>query len=302
MVKDTFVEMALNQNADSRPVVDLILEDAPIFATLPTMVSTDSTQNKYMQLTDVVGGNLRAINQAPTQASADFKMELVDLSIIDAEITIPMDTYSLAGGEQLFQRNERAVIKKTAQNVDETIFNMVRSFAINNGNYQSAGGSANTNYSIVCVNWEEGINYGLTSPNGAFSSGKMMAFRENPIYKDQTTGLWMKSKTFQTMLGLQLADPRKVSAITNIDLDNGKLPTVKQLTQMVIDARASAGGMNTVIYAHPDVVGVLGDEYKFSQLQLFNDSNIIDTTVEGWKKTPFLESYTIPAGTEANVA
>ncbi len=103
---------------------------------------------------------------------------------------------------------------------------------------------------------------------------------------------------FKTMLGLQLKDHRRVSVIKNIDLDNDKIPTLAQMNETLRNSRA---GSQSQLLMHPDVADMLGQEYKTSHINMFNDTKTLDTSINAWKSTPIIESHNLDAGTEANL-
>ncbi len=57
-LSNSFVGMALASDPNLRPIVDLILEESPIFGMLPTIKATSDTQNKGLKLQEVVGGGV----------------------------------------------------------------------------------------------------------------------------------------------------------------------------------------------------------------------------------------------------
>ena len=299
---NTYVEMGIKQAPKQRPILDLILEESPVFGTLPTMVASTATQNVFQTVKSVVGGDLRALDAPSTQTSADTALERTDLSVLDGVIEVGEDTVDLLGRETAFGQKEPLIIKKTMMNTEYSLYyDNLLAYALNGGNYQSAGGSANTNYSMVAVHYEAGENIGLISPNGAFGKGKVFDFMDingGNSYKNEND-IWVYGKKFKTLFGMQLNNPKRVSAIVNIDLVNDKIPTIKQLANMLLNCEA---GQNTVIYCHPAVLVALGYTHKMNFMNLFAESTGINTQVESFNKTPFVTSYNLLNGTEANVA
>jgi len=98
---------------------------------------------------------------------------------------------------------------------------------------------------------------------------------------------------------MQLNDENKMSAICNIDITNDKLPSLVQLDDMVLNARA---GENSAIYMHPRVKQMLGREYKYSKINLFNESTGLTKMVDTYEGIPILTSWNFLDATETNVA
>ena len=299
---NTYVEMGIKQAPKQRPILDLILDESPILGALPTMEASTATQNVFQTVKSVVGGDLRALDAPSTNTSAETALERVDLSVIDGVIEVGADTVDLLGMDIAFGQKEPLIIKKTMMNTEYSLYydNLLAS-ALASGNYQLAGGSSNTNYSMVAVHYEVGENIGLISPNGVFGKGTMFDFKSihnGSEYKNEN-GIWVYGKKFKTLFGMQTNNPQRISAIVNIDIVNGNIPTIKHLANMLLNCEA---GQNTVIYCHPAVLTAIGYTHKMNFMNLFAESSAISTQVEAFNKTPFVTSYNLKNGTEANVA
>ncbi len=305
-LSNTYAELALKNAPKQGVILDTITEDAPIFSSMPTMVASTEVQNVYQRLKAVTGGNMRAIDAPANMTSADFDLARTDLSIIDGRIEVGADTVEILGGKTAaFGTQAPVIIRETMQNVEAgIIYDNLRAFAIANGNYSSAGGSANTNYSILCVTYGQGENIGLTSPS-MMNSGKIFSFSDrmggNAYDKTLDNGdtIEVYGQQFKTLFGLQLNNENKLSAICNVDIANSKVPSLEQLDDMVLNARASG---NSAIYMHPRVKQLLGREYKYSKMQLFNESTGLTKMVDTYEGVPIVTSWNFLNGTETNVA
>jgi hypothetical protein len=270
------------------------------------MVASTEVQNVYQRLKAVTGGNLRAIDAPANMTSADFDLARTDMSIIDGRIEVGADTVEILGGKEVaFGNQAPAIIKETMKNVEVgMIYDNLRAFAIANGNYSLAGGTANTNYSMFCVTWGQGENIGLTSPS-MMNSGKTFTFQDRfggSAYDktlDNGDKIEVYGRQFKTLFGLQLNNEDKLSAICNIDIANAKIPSLEQLDDMVLNARA---GANSAIYMHPRVSQLIGREYKYNKMQLFNESTGIIKEVDSYEGIPIVTSWNFLNGTELNVA
>ncbi len=303
---NTYSELALKNAPKQSVIVDTISIDSPVWTSLPTMVASTEVQNVAQRLVSVTGGGRRAIDAPSTMTKADFKLERTDLGIIDGRIEIGADTVEILGGKSnAFEKQAPAIIKETMKNAEASLlYQDLRAYAIENGNYSLAGGSANTNYSILCVTYGQGENIGLTSPS-MMNSGKTFNFtdRMGGSAYDKTLDngdvVEVYGRQFKTLFGLQLNNENKCSAICNIDIKNTKIPSLEQLDDMVLNARA---GNNSAIYMHPRVKQWLGREYKYSKMNLFNESNGLTKMVDSYEGIPIVTTWNFLDATETNVA
>ena len=303
---NTYTELALKKAPKQSLIIDTISEDSPIFTSAPTMVASTEVQNVYQRLVDVTGGNMRALDAPANMTKATFDLARTDLSIIDGRIEVGADTVEILGGKSVaFEAQAPAIIRETMKNVETSmIYNNLRAYAIANGNYSLAGGTSNTNYSILCVTWGQGENICLTSPS-IMNSGKVFSFEDrmggNAYDKTLANGdtIEVYGKQFKTLFGLQLNNENKLSAICNIDITNSKVPTLEQLDDMVLNAHV---GNNSAIYMHPRIQQLIGREYKYAKMQLFNETTGLNKMVNAYEGIPIVTSWNFLNGTETNVA
>ncbi len=303
---NTYEELAQKHAPKQRKIIDTVSVASPIYSTLPTMVASTEIQNVYQRVKSVTGGNLRAIDAPANMTSADFDLAREDLSIIDGRIEVGADTVEILGGKSAaFEAQAGLIIKKTMENVEKgLIYDNLRAFAISNGNYSLAGGNSNANYSIICATYGEGENIGLTSPS-MMNSGKAFTFQDrmggNAYDKtlDNSDVIEVYGRQFKTLFGMQLNNADKMSAICNIDIADAKVPTLLQLDDMALNARAAE---NSVMYMHPRVKAMLGREYKYSKMNLFNESTGLTKMVDTYEGIPILTSWNFLDATETNVA
>ena len=303
---NTYAELALKNAPTQKVIVNTILNESPIFASIPTQVSSTATQNVYQNVKSITAGGMRPLDAPSNQTKVDMSLARTDLSVIDGEIEIGRDTADIVGKDELFGTQAPLIISATMANVERSIFeDNLRQFAIDNGNYELAGGTANTNSSMVCIRWGAGVNIGLTSPS-VINDGKSFKFKDlngGNFYKStQSNGdnINVYGREFRTLFGLQLANAKQVSLIGNIDTVNDKIPTIKQINNMILNAQA--GGNNSVIYCNPRVLRAIGYTHKLERLNLFSGDTNLTTEVFHLEGVPVVTSYTLQDGTEANLS
>lgn len=297
-LKNTFYELAIKSAQKQTALVDAFTEEAPIWASVPMMAASHGMRNVYEKVSNVVGADYVDGDGVLTSMKMDSELASTDLSIFGGIMEIGADKAdALGGAAAYFAKQAPIILKESSMAFEKDLFyNKLRAYAIANGKAVSASGSSNTNYSIVAVTWATGEITGLYD-QGKFSNGKV--FVNEPLaggytYKDggvPTYGMVSKMHT-----GLQLANPRYVSSIVNIDDDN--FVTVAQMNALLHACRA---GSNTVLYMSNELQMKMGAALKLEQMQFTNRDKTIDTTVDAWGKTPIISSYNLLDALEANV-
>lgn len=300
MLKNLFREIAIKDAPKQGVLVDSITEESPILDMLPMQAASNGIQNVYEELKDIEGAQVVNLDEALPTVGANGEIKSVDLSVLGGIQEVGEDKAGKMGGPAAYFAGKMpAILSETGSNVEKSlIYNTIEPYAKANGKMQSAGGSASgTMFSIACVKWVQGETTGLYDPTG-FGSGKL--FDIAPInggnfYKDADNVL-VYGQRIKTYLGVQLANPRNVSAIANIDLaidtesatGYEALPTEAQIDEMLLQARGNPA--NTFIYMHPKVKNAL-NFYKGSALE----TNVMDIdynrTFDKWNGFRIITSF-----------
>jgi hypothetical protein len=313
MVTNVFREVAIEYSDKQPKMVDQFLEDAPILEMIPFEETSHGLYNVYEELVDVQGAGLVDLDEALPVVNVDSKLASINLSVIGGEMYVGEDKAKQFGGpDAYFAKKQPAIMRKTGMDAEKSVlYNNLRAKAITSaGEHKiSAGGSANTNYSIIAVKWVPGETTGLFDPNG-FGRGYLMdvkALNGGTLSKFSTTtsdgrtvsinGYGVRMKSY---FGMQLANARYVSSIVNIDLVNDKLPTEAQLDDLITSVRGQTGG-STWLYMHPKVYTALF-KYKGDSLELTVGDTDIRRSFMTWNGIPIITSYNFLQGTEANVS
>lgn len=305
-VNNTWVQLGLEKAPTQRQIVNLIFKKAPVLGAVRMQAASAGFQNVYPELQEVVSGDIVPLNSAVPSTKADFKLGRTDLSKIAGNMVCGRDTANILGNGNLgngktvaFQQQIAQVLGMTLAKAEVTLYNTLRNFAIANGNYQSAGATTGSNqYSIIAVRYTDGVNMGLFNPNVLTNQAIFNVFDTLSGEAFEKDGILQFQRNFEAFWGLQLLDPKGVSAIVNIDPVESKIPTMKQLSKMLNDAQADG---DTMIIMHPDIKTEL-QEYKLKQLELMPKDMDLNTLVDGIDGVPIIGSYNLPQATESIVS
>lgn len=299
-------EIALGPDKSQRAVVDAITCEAPILRDLPMEPSSHGLWNIYESMKDITGGDLVDLDAPLPKVSAESELKQTDLSIIGGEMEVGEDTARKLGGPvSYFAKKATPVLRKTGMSAERSLlYDNFRTFAIRNGNIQSAGGTGTRNYSILCVHYVPGEITGVYDPAG-FGNGKtfdLTPIAGGELYKN-AEGRLVYGMRLKTYFGVQLANPDYVSAIVNCDIDSDTssartFPTMRQMDKLLIDTRA---GQNTFIFCHPAVKAYLGTTCKLEHMTLVS-GNGFSTQIDAWNGVPIITSFNFDNGTETAVS
>ena len=303
-VYNTFHDVAIEKAPKQQIIVDAFTRKAPIFAGMPVEASSDRFHNVYERVNDVTGAGLVNLDEALPEVSASTELEQIPLSVFGGKILVPSYKANMLGRDAYVAKRLKMILPRTAQKVEESIiYNNIRATAISNGNYDTAGGSNNTNYSICAVNWQPGETTGLYDPE-AFGAGEV--FDMKWLNGGNEANITYNSKSIpgyemiiRSNFGVQLANERYISALVNVDpVNNAAGITAEKIDQLLLNAEY---GDSTLLYMHPVVLTYL-QKFKASSLYITNAETGIDRRIITWNGVPIVTSYNFKKGTEANQA
>jgi len=299
----TLKELA-NLYAKKQPQqVDELLEEAPILGIIPFEEASHGLWNVYEELGAVTGPAFVEMDAALGAMSVDSNLEKVDLNIMGGIIECPEDRAKMFGGkEKYFARKVPSLLKKAGMTTEiKYLYDNLRAYAVANSMATDAGGSSNTNYSILAVRWVPGTTCGLYSPEG-FKKGAMLDFTPingGSLYKStyaSTSDVLVYGIRAKGYFGMQLADTRTVGAIVNIDSSN--VPTETEINGLLADVRATS--KNTMLLMHEKCRSLLFS-HKNAVLHMTPNEQGYDERVASWNGIPIHTSYNFYDATESNV-
>ncbi len=318
MALETLREIALGFSKVQQKKLDFMTEETPFLDLLPFAQSThDMWHNAEQQESADAIGFVEMDAPLPNVTSRS-KLVRFDLGKMGAKITVHEDRARQYGGTaKYFADKEGPILKQTFMKIERTlIYDNLRLYAIKNydsstkKNIYSAGGTGNTNYSIVAVRFEEGVCQGLYNPKG-FGKGAM--FDKVPInggnlYEiddEKRLGYGVRLKSD---IGFMITGTRNTAAIVNIDLtpndaDKTKpaaVPTATMIDDMLADIRSTTSG-RTMLVMHPRVKGMLVREFKDKGVQFRPKDKVIDRDLDSWGGVPFVLSHNMDDKKEAKV-
>lgn len=302
-IYSVFREVAIKNAVKQTALVDALTEEAPIYGGVPTMAASHEFHNVYEEINNVDGAVVTDVDGALSAVDVKSELKQSALKSIAGVIEVGEDKAAAFGGAPAyFAHKMPSILRRTGANVEyDMIYNIMRKAAIDNGKLISAAGSGSTNYSILCVKWTEGENIGIYSPK-MFGDGKvfdMTPLSGGSIYKD-STGRAVYGMRLKTYFGVQIANPRNIAAIVNIDIANSKTPTEAQINDLIQEARGNAA--NTMLYMHPKVYSHVMKAYKATGVQYMNGDQNIGTGYNAFDGIRIVTSYNFINGTEATVS
>lgn len=301
----TLQELSVEYAKKQPHQIDFLLEETPVLANIKFEAASHPLWNMAEVKTEIKGAGFVKMNSPLPKMHTSSKLEQVDLDIMGGEIFVTQDKAVAFGGLSKYLAKQMPGILKEAgvKTEKRIIYDNYLKYAKDNEKVINAGGSAASGdtglYSIVIVRQVAGENCGLYSPEG-FKQGAMLDVQ--PLYngslshdENGVAGYWTQVKGY---FGMQLMNPKTVSAIVNISEDH--LPSVKQINKALLDARANPA--NTKIYMHPQVLSWLGDAYKKEMLRTTNADKGVNFLLNYWNEIPMVSSYNFCDGTEEQVA
>lgn len=296
--------------------VDNITENSPIVKAMPFVASSDQLWDVSSEIR-MIGSGMQNVdlNSPLAEVQIADAMKQTQLNIFGAKMFVPHDTANLAGGpDKFFAKNRLAFERQTGQDVERSyIYNAFLPFALSQyaagktDCVQNAGGTGNTNYSLMVIRFDDTNMAALYSPL-CFKRDTFLDMQslnggnvyENPdqnskYYKVPGYGMFMK-----TYLGVRMLSHRNIGAIVNINLGAATPLTKMMVEKAMLSARVGEGG-KTMIVCHPKVALYLNDIAKIQYIQSSYSDKDVDFGIDRWGRVPIVTSYNFMDGAEAAI-
>lgn len=307
----TFKDIVIAECKKQAALVDPVLEDAPIFRTMPFNTASHALYNVYEEIKDVQGPVITDIDGSLKSMSVSTGLKQSELKFLAGIATVGVDKAAAMGGaDAYFEKRIPVLLAEGMQNAEKDIlYNILRKFAIDNGRYQKMGGSSNANYSIICVRYSDGGNVGLMSPtlyNGnTFDVSQILGgqqYVQTFVENGQAVNRLVYGRVVKACIGVQTNMPKHIYSIVNIDPNAAtpKVPSARDIDDMVTEAHAD-GNSSARLYMHPKVLNVLRAN-KLTALNLSVSDTNFGTNITHWNGVPIIASHNFLNGTEPNVA
>ncbi|MDD4950996.1 MAG: hypothetical protein PHV85_00475 [Desulfovibrionaceae bacterium] len=296
-LKELSVELAKKQDV----LVDSLTEDTPVLNVIPFEPATHELWNVYENVNTISGGGFVDIDSPLEDITADTKLNRVDLKIMSGRMFCPQDKAVAYGGkEKYFAKREPLAFRYLGQETEaNVIYNNFRQYALDHGKKLNAGGTGDTNYCLLAVRFERGVTTGLYAP-AARDKGKLFnieALNGGNLYEHPDTKVPGYGVMIKGYFGIQLASPKCLAGIFNIDIANSKLPTAKQVDELLMMVRKSK---DTYLFCHPEVMTVLADVGKGGGYRMGPDEMRVNREIEKWNNVPIVVSWNFKDGAEEN--
>jgi len=311
MATKTLKEISMLHAQAQPKQVEFLTEGAPILDSVPFEASTHGTWNLYEELTDIIGATLVKMDGVLPKIDVSSDLKKTELEFFGGKIERGEDAVAEFGSFAAYlAMKEQPIFKKFGMDAEQRmLYQYLRLAAIAGNNVKDqtvfdAGGTNNTNYSILIVRWEPGVCTGLYNPKG-FSQGAMLSYKpyNNGSLYENANGVGVYGGRYKSQFGFQIASPMNVALIANIDRQdadptNWKLPTATMIDDAIAAVRGTSG--DTRIYCRREVVTALG-KFKEDRLQTNVQDKNFSRSISTWDGLPIVDSYNFLKASEQNL-
>jgi len=172
---------------------------------------------------------------------------------------------------------------------------------------QGAGGTGNTNYSLIVVRFDNTNMAGLYSPlcfkrdtfldMSPINGGNLYENGDSSSKYYKVLGYGLRMKTY---MGVRMLSYRNIAAIVNIKLTASTPLTKMMVEKALLAARVGEAG-KAMILCHPKVKLYLADIGKVQYMQSTYSEKGVDFRVDTWDGVPIVTSYNFVDGAETDI-
>lgn len=290
----TIREMIINLDSGQIALANSFLNPTPILDMLPFEPASHGLKNIFTKLdsADIIGK--KNFDGGLNEVSASFSQTEKDLSLYGAVLKVASDTAKKMGGaDKYFARQLPSILQNTGIAYEtDTLRNEILG-ASKKSNKDVSVGSGNEY--MVAMEWVQGINTMLYDPNMygkgvIFDIAKINGGNEYEISNTNGQVFLGYGLALRSNFGVQIADTRKISSISGLDLSQS-LPADldDKIDAMIDEARL---GNNGVIYMSPKLLTKIS-KYKTDKLV----TNVIDSNLNRrialWNGIRIITSYNL---------
>lgn len=313
-MKNTIQDLNVHLSQAQNGILDALTNENPILASIPVKAATHGIYNVYMATKSIDELAEVDFDAELPAVGVSFELGQANLAKIGGTLPMPQDAAALMGGYNKFANDRIPKIIAKAGNAHEArlYYKGFLKYALDNQNVVSAGGStANKQYSMVAVHYDGDAVTGLYNA-ASVNNGKLFTIQALNGGTDHKVaalnGAIGRELAIYLHYGLQLADPRYVKAIVNIEpkanqTDKDKidgLPTAMMMDDLVNDVYGNPS--NTVIYCHPVIRRHMGVKYNLESRVVMDPKTNISYEIFQWSGITFVTSYNLYKGTEAVIS
>ncbi len=308
MLGNFFRELAIDGQDGQRETINYLTYKAPIVALTPFQESSHPTFNKYEVVDEADAAGLVDFNSPLPKLDATSNFVQTDLQVLGGTYECTKDAHNTMGGKEKYIYNKvKENLPMTGMKVEKSIIydNWIPSCIkwnkdpkIDEDRLQSAGGTGSTNYSIVAVRYAPGCVTGLYNPAAGGGFDMKFEWLNNEAPHKNAKGVTVYEADMTAYVGYQIANPKHVSAIVNIDLKNSKTPTQEQITNLVMNVEGTP--TDTFLYMHPKMYAFL-TTIKKDLTKTEVTTKDLNFTFDAWDGIPIVTSFNFKNGTEPKI-
>ncbi len=320
---DTLQQVANGYSKVQQELVNDFIKDLNYMKTVPWTMATHGIMNKYEEVTGVKGAAFREWDAPNVEMDIETIVKQENLGVIGGEMSVSAEralmiandtTDSGKAAEKYFEKRTKIVLNDAGKQTErhfiyEHLYKKAVAYNTLVANDRtkhtlfSAGGTANSNWSIFAIRQNKELNCGLLSPIGENKDELMTMEWYNggelhKIASGANAGKAGYEAAWKAYFGYQLAMPQHLGVIFNIDPDNNKNVTAVMIDDL-LDAM-EADPSDTVLVMARGMQTKLG-RLKLEYLQLGNEDKTISSTIKDWNGIPIIGTNTMLRGTESNV-
>lgn len=312
-MKNTIQDLNVFLSKSQNGILDALTNENPLLASIPVKPATHGIYNVYTSVKDIDELAEVDFDAELPAVGVSFELGQANLAKIGGTLPMPQDAASLMGGYDKYANGRIPKIIAKAGNAHEArlYYNGFMKYALQNGKVIDGGGTtANSQFSMVAVHFDSDSVTGLYNATSV-NNGKLFtiqALNGGADHKlSSLNGAIGRELAIYLHYGLQLADPRYVKAIVNIEptantTDRDKidgLPTAMMVDDLINDVRGNPA--NTVIYCAPILLRHIAVKFNLQNRTVVEPQSNIQYEIVRWNGIPFVTSYNIFNGTEAVV-
>ena len=321
MNNDTLQQVALSYSKMQQKLVNSFMKELKFMQTVPFMTSTHGIMNQYEEVTGVSGASFREFDAPNAEMDIETIMKQERLGVLAGQMSISEEralmianntTDSGKAAEQYFAKRTPIILNDAGKATERNfIYNNLyrKCFAYNKliasdktkRTIIDAGGTGNTNFSIMAIRQNKEENCGLVSPIGENKNELMFmewlnGGERHVISSGEHAGKIGYEATWKAFLGYQVARPDSLGLIVNIDPDNDKNVTADMIDDLL--DRIDADSSDTVLVMNRGMKTKIG-QFKYEKLRTVYADDKIKNVIEEWNGIPVIGTNTQARGTES---
>ena len=324
MSDNTLQQVALSYSKTQQMLINSFMKELKFLQTVPFMTATHGFFNQYEEVSGVSGASFREFDAPNVTMDIKTIMKQERLGVLAGEMSVSEEKAILIanntkdGGkaaEIYFTKRTPTVLNDAGKATERNfiyenlykkayMYNKLVGSDVAKRTIIDAGGSNNTNYSIMAIRQNKEENCGLVSPVGENNDEVMVmdwlcGGERHKLTSGADAGKIGYEATWKAFLGYQVARPDCLGVIVNIDPANNKDITASMIDDLL--DRIEADPSDTVLVMSRGMKTHLG-QFKYEKLRTVLADDKIKNVIQEWNDIPLIGTNTMLRGTESNYA